>query len=147
MSRLNNLQLVDRPARPAPKRRVVAAGVSRDVIGQVRTAWRSPAALSVGAAMGGFVPVATFTLAHDGGLTPLLWVILGAGSAFSLVKVIGVAEQVFRSRAQGTMFAVLLEGVALAAPQLWLARGALGFLVLINAVALGCGLALRQKEQ
>jgi hypothetical protein len=104
----------------------------------------------VGAVLGGFVPLATYTIAHAGpdlhtwlGLSSLA--LIAGGLAYSATTVLGWAWIAFRSVPKAIGFVVLTEGTMIFGPA-WLGFCALGILVLINALATACNLAEDQKE-
>jgi len=127
-------------------------------ISQLRLATRSPGALVLGSALGGFVPVATYAVAHYGGLvsnnagvvtcapwTNPGWLLVVGGLSFSAKTVYMWGCSAFDDRFKATGFVGLVEGSLLLAPIPALAYVALGYLVLINAIATGCLLALRDR--
>lgn len=113
------------------------------VIEQVKTAGKHPTAATVGALLGGFVPLATYVTAHAAplGLTPATLLVLG-GLLFSAKTVFQWGRAAFAGDPwKATGFVLLVEGVMIVAPQAWLGQAALGYLIAINAVATGCTLA------
>jgi len=127
-------------------------------ISQLRLATRSPGALVLGSALGGFVPVATYAVAHYGGLvannaglvtcapwTNPGWLLVVGGLSFSAKTVYMWGCTAFDDRFKAAGFVGLVEGSLLLAPIPALAYIALGYLVLINAIATGCLLALRDR--
>lgn len=118
------------------------------IVAQVRNAAQKQNRLStiVGAVLGGFVPLATFTLAHyEAGIhgwreRAALGLVL-AGLAYSATTVYGWAIVAFRSMPKAIGFVVLLEGAMTLSVLVWLAAVALAVLVLINALATACNLA------
>jgi len=69
--------------------------------------------------------------------------IVYAGLLFSALTVLGWSADIFGNRAKALGFTLLLEGIMMASSAAWLTAIALTYLVLINAVANGCRLALR----
>ena len=124
------------------------------VVDQVREAFRRQNRLATGAGfiLGGFVPVASFILAHyevrpDAPLysqVPTLLVL--AGLVYSAKTVFDWARVAFRHPAKALGFVVLTEGVMTFSHTPALAYAALTLLVVINGVATGCNLALDSKE-
>lgn len=114
-------------------------------------------ALICGAILGGFVPIATYTIAHcEVDYQAPLWtqwmilLVLG-GLVYSALTVFNWAKVAFKHPAKAIGFVVLLEGTmtfshagVLGIPLLSLA--ALTLLVGINSVAAGCLLVLDQKS-
>lgn len=142
------LKLVSATAKPRKQVTPQAVGV----VSQVRTAFRRDNALATtcGAVLGGFVPAATFSVAH-GELSasaplwtqPLALLVLG-GLVFSALTVAAWGRMAFKSPVKAVGFTVLIEGVMTFSHQTWLSCVALAYLVLINAIATGVTLS-RQK--
>jgi hypothetical protein len=104
-------------------------------------------ATTLGALLGGFVPVASFVVAHrevgwdaHGILAAVL--VLG-GLVFSAKTVRQWAALACRDDYKALGFVVLLEGVMVTSHTEWLGYAALAMLVGINAVSTGCTLSLR----
>jgi len=72
--------------------------------------------------------------------------IVYAGLLFSALTVLGWSSNMFGSKAKALGFTLLLEGIMMTSSAAWLTAIALAYLVLINAVANGCRLALRDVE-
>jgi hypothetical protein len=72
--------------------------------------------------------------------------IVYAGLLFSALTVLGWSTNMFGSKAKALGFTLLLEGIMMTSSAAWLTAIALTYLVLINAVANGCRLALRDAE-
>lgn len=116
-------------------------------LAQLRIARRKPVAALLGATAG-LVPVGVFELGHYEltSWSPLACpkaVIVYAGLLFSALTVLGWSRDMFGSTAKAVGFTALLEGIMMTANAGWLSAIALGYLVVINAVANGCRLALR----
>lgn len=125
------------------------------VVAQVILACRSENRLAalLGALLGGFVPVASFVLAHYeidparplwSQLPPLLVV---GGLCYSATSVYQWAQLAFGSGFKALGFCILLEGVMTTSGTPWLALAALGYLVAINSIATGCRLALSRASK
>jgi hypothetical protein len=125
------------------------------VVAQVRIALRpkNRLAAALGAALGAFVPVAGYWLAHHeldlaaplyGQLTA--WLVLG-GLLYSCTSVYSWGRVAFGSATKAFGFCVLLEGVLVAAHTSWLSIAALVYLAAINAVVAGTRLALEHTAQ
>jgi hypothetical protein len=114
----------------------------------MRRAAGNPGAALLGAALGGFVPCATYTVSHaaDSSSSWVIWGLVGGGLLYSAKTVWQWGRLSFNDGLKATGFVVLLEGVMVASPCTWLARAALGYLVLINAIATACLLASRDLE-
>jgi len=120
--------------------------MSHGVISQVRTASGNPIALLVGCLLGGFVPLATYFVAHQevDGYNAALALVIG-GLVYSAKTVWQWGLLAFNCKYKATGFVLLVEGVMVLSHIRWLGVIALAYLVLINAVATGCALALRDK--
>lgn len=123
-------------------------------IEQLRIACRNPSASLLGAAIGGFVPVATYTVAHQqlhvGGMTQAstwtpAWALVGGGLLYSAKTVWQWGRLTFNDRWKATGFVLLVEGVMVCSPVVWLSRAALLYLLAINAIATACLLAVRDQ--
>lgn len=137
--------LGDSPPAPQPRRLRAPVGV----VEQVRVALRPGARLAfvVGMLLGGFVPVATFVLAHAElvhgrplWLQPAAAFVAG-GLLFSAVTMYRWGRLAFDVRAKAVGFVLLLEGTMVTSSTRWLSLVALAYLVLINGVATACNLA------
>jgi hypothetical protein len=119
-------------------------GKELGVIGQVRVAAGHPVALVVGMLLGGFVPVATYLVAHGeaGGWSLASALVLG-GLIYSAKTVWAWGRMAFGCSFKATGFVLLIEGVMITSKTPALAIVALLYLVAINAVATGSLLALR----
>lgn len=115
------------------------------VIGQVRVAGQNPVALAIGCLLGGFVPVASFHVAHNEvtSFWSLATALVLGGLVYSAKTVFTWGKLAFSCTWKATGFVVLVEGVMVTSKSTWLALAALAYLVAINAVATGCTLALR----
>lgn len=131
-----------RPA-PAPPKRVRSRTTRKApaVVAQVRSAVGSPIALALGCILGGFVPLASYVLAHLPAPAWYLWALVAGGLLFSAKTVYQWGAAAFADAWKAGGFVLLLEGVMTYAPVPWLALSALGVLVGINAIATGCALA------
>lgn len=149
-TKLALVQPAVKPSRRRAPRRPPVAGKDLGVVAQVRTALRPENRLAtlLGALLGGFVPVATFTVAHVElsqvvplYLQPMMLLVLG-GLVYSAKTVYSWGRAAFASGPKALGFVVLAEGVMTCSGVAWLSYAALGYLVFINAVATGCTLAL-----
>lgn len=104
----------------------------------------------VGFLLGGFVPVATYTQAHELGdrmfSDPLGFLVLG-GLLFSCYTVVAWGKNAFSSLLKAVGFVLLVEGSMTFSHVKWVALAALAFLVVINGVATGVNLALRRLKK
>lgn len=117
----------------------------RGIVAQTRAALRpgNRLASALGATLGSFVPVATWTVAHREMSTsrPLyeqwgLLLVLG-GLVYSATNVFAWGRLAFRSPVKAAGFVVLLEGVLVGSSTHWLSLAALAVLAGINAIATG----------
>jgi hypothetical protein len=119
-------------------------------LAQLRAARRKPIAAIIGATAG-LVPVGVYEVGHHEltSWSPLECpkvMIVYAGLLFSALTVLGWSTNMFGSKAKALGFTLLLEGLMMTSSAAWLTAIALTYLVLINAVANGCRLALRDAE-
>lgn len=94
------------------------------------------------------MPVGVFELGHYeltswSPLTCPKAAIVYAGLVFSALTVLGSSTDMFGSKVRAIGFTALLEGIMMTADAGWLSAIALCYLVVINAIANGCRLALR----
>lgn len=118
------------------------------VVAQVRTAFSTKNRLAafVGSLLGGFVPLATYTVAHHGGgleVKSIAFILVIGGLLYSATTVFQWARLAFSSPTKSVGFCLLLEGVMVCGSVEWLALTALAYLIGINAIATGCTLALQ----
>ena len=122
------------------------------VMQQVKTSFAPGKRLAtlVGFALGGFVPLASFVVAHyelraDVPLYMQLSALLVLGGLlYSAKTVYEWGKRAFQNAAKALGFVVLLEGVMVTSTTTWLGWVALGYLVVINGLATGCNLS-REK--
>jgi len=108
---------------------------------------RNRVALLAGGILGGFVPIATFVVGHlDTKTIPMLWLLVAGGLIYSAMSVYDFAKQAFKSSLKSLGFVILIEGAMTFSTTECLSYAALGLLILINAVACGCNLALDAKD-
>jgi hypothetical protein len=118
------------------------------IIAQIRTAARNPLPSLIGALLGALVPAATFTVGHHeltSWTEPKALIVLG-GLVFSALTVFRWGRLAFGSAVKAFGFVVLAEGVMTFCSTEWLSMVALGYLVMINAIATGCAIALGAAE-
>lgn len=119
------------------------------VIAQIRAATNNPIALLVGCLLGGFVPLASYFVAHQEVKTfwsvPTLLVV--GGLVYSAKTVFQWGKQAFNCGWKATGFILLLEGIMILSSIPWLGHLSLVYLVSINAVATGCLLAQRDTKK
>lgn len=123
------------------------------IVEQVKAAGQKQNRLAVAAGfiLGGFVPSASFVLAHyEIKPTEPLWmqmptVLVVAGLIYSAKTVFDWACIAFRQPLKALGFVVLVEGVMTFSKTAALSYVALALLVCINGIATGCNLALDTK--
>lgn len=143
-----------RPLPRAPRTRVPRDPRGLGVVDQVRHSLRPTNRLptALGFLLGGFVPIASFVVAHyelDRG-TPLYlqlasYLVLG-GLLYSAKTVYEWGSRAFMNAWKAVGFVVLVEGVMVTSSVPWLGYAALAYLVCINGIATGCTLALEKPE-
>jgi hypothetical protein len=120
------------------------------IVEQVRSATREGhrLALACGMLLGGFVPLATYILAHgEVAADPRKWALVGGGLLFSATSVFEFGREAFRSLLKALGFVVLVEGVMIWSATEPLSLAALALLVAINAIATGTNLALQDRRE
>lgn len=106
-------------------------------VDQARAAFSQGNRLSaiVGLVLGGFVPLASYTLIHmEVARRPLLWVLVAGGLIYSAFSVYGWARQAFDHRLKAFGFVVLLEGTLTFCSVQWLSLAGLAILMVLNGV-------------
>jgi hypothetical protein len=130
---------------PAPSITPTRPGVSP--VDQVRRAFAPQRRLSaaLGFILGGFVPVATFTIVHHEVATyPLLWILVAGGLLYSALSVYTWAKQTFTLTAKALGFVLLTEGAVTFAHTSWLSVAGLTILVTINGICATVALQTRR---
>jgi hypothetical protein len=115
------------------------------LVDQVRRATyrKNRLAMWAGAILGGFVPLASYILAHyEVADRRGMWFLVGAALLFSAKSVFDFGCEAFDSPLKAFGFVMLLEGVMVLSSTWWLGGAALALLVGINAVETGTNLAL-----
>lgn len=139
----------EQPVTRTPRSTLSATQFDRlTVIQQVRRAFAPGARLAgfIGLAIGGFVPVATYTVVHcECAEYPSLWWLVLGGLVYSALTVFTWASSAFGSRIKAAGFCVLLEGILTFGHTRALGLSALAMLVFINAVSAACALQVRRK--
>lgn len=119
------------------------------IIDQIKKALlkKNRLAMLAGFVLGGFVPTASYTLAHfEVAAMPLLWILVTGGLIYSAKTVYDWASIAFGNPIKAVGFVVLIEGVMTFATTYWLSIAALCLLVAVNGIATGCNLVLDQKS-
>lgn len=107
----------------------------------------------LGFLLGGFVPLASYVVAHfeidrsEPFYTQSASLLVLGGLMFSAMTVYSWAQLAFKRAAKSVGFVVLLEGVMIMAHTEWLAWSALAYLVAVNGIATGCTLSLDRKRR
>lgn len=133
------------PHTDVPVAHRATAGISP--VDQVRKAFAPARRLSavLGFILGGFVPVATFTLVHRDVLThPALWVLVVGGLLYSAVSVYLWAKQTFEMTVKAIGFVLLTEGAVTFSHTLWLSLAGLLILITINGICATVALQTRR---
>lgn len=103
---------------------------------------------AVGLVLGGFVPLASYTLVHlEVSRRPLLWVLVVGGLVYSAFSVYGWARKAFRHRAKALGFVVLLEGTLTFCSVPWLSLAGLAILMVLNGVTAAVALQEPGEEE
>lgn len=137
-----------KPAPPAKASRPNMGRSTKDpgVMRQIAAATNSPRSLTVGAIIGGFVPYASFHVAHyEAGARPWLWLLVVAALLFSGLSVFEWTRRAFGSIPKALGFVALTEGIMLCTGTPALAATALILLMGINAAATGARLATERN--
>lgn len=152
MSSAARLRAIPAPA-PAPVVRIPRKSRVLGVVEQVKVALRRSNRLAAfcGFMLGGFVPVASWWLAHNEirhgervELQLASYLVLGA-LVYSANSVFSWGRLAFNSGPKALGFCVLLEGVLVASSTPWLSIVALVYLAAINGVATACNLVARRS--
>lgn len=138
----------DTPTPTKPRRGAVAATPAPfSPVDQVRNAFAPTRKLSafLGFVLGGFVPVATYTIVHREVSThPALWAFVAGGLVYSATSVYGWAKQTFEAPVKALGFVVLAEGAVTFSHTSWLALVGLLILVSINGICATVALQTRR---
>jgi hypothetical protein len=123
------------------------------VIEQVRLAFKPKSRLAafVGFLLGGFVPLASYVIAHfeydhSASFWQLPTLLVFGGLCFSAKTVYDWAKLAFTMPVKALGFTVLIEGVMTFSHVGWLGYVALGYLIAVNGVATSCKLALPDRK-
>jgi hypothetical protein len=138
-----------RKAKPTATTITYAQFERMSVMHQIRRAFAPGARLAaaVGIVIGGFVPVASWTLVHrEVAAIPALWILVVGGLLYSALTVFKWAKAAFGCPIKATGFCVLLEGILTFSHIQFLSVTALGILIFINAVSSACALQVRKEE-
>jgi len=123
--------------------------ITLPIVMQVKKAFlkKNRLATLAGFILGGFVPVAGYTIAHtEVSVDPHLWVLVGGSLSYSAWTVIKWGILAFRNTFKSIGFTVLIEGTMTFAHTEWLSIAGLVLLILINGIATGTNLALDGKK-
>jgi hypothetical protein len=101
----------------------------------------------IGAALGAFIPCASYQLSrHECTTYPYLWILVAGGFLFSSFTVYEWAKTAFGHAVKAFGFVILTEGVLVLCHTNWLAVSGLVILVVLNATATASNL-LRDKTE
>lgn len=133
-------QPIPMAAPPPPQVELIAEAPAAELgaIEQARKTFQPGNRLAalVGFALGGFVPLASFTLIHsEAQRQPLLWILVIGGLAYSALSVYRWAQEAFRYRIKAAGFVILLEGAMSFSSVHWLSLAGLAILIGINGVS------------
>lgn len=104
-------------------------------------------AFIIGSLLGGFIPVASYTVCHlECQADPRLWILVLAGLTYSAFTVYQWAKVAFSHGFKALGFVVLTEGIILFAHTRWLSVSALVVLILINAIATATNLIADRRQ-
>ena len=139
------------PRKAAAHATMTAAQYDRlTVIHQVRRAFMPGARLAgfTGLIIGGFVPVATWSLVHfEVSKIPALWLLVAGGLLYSALTVFQWGVSAFGNAFKAVGFCVLLEGILTFSHTFSLSVAGLTVLVFINAVSAACALQIRKEAR
>lgn len=124
--------------------------VGSNPVNQARAVFHPGNRLStlVGMVLGGFVPLASYTLIHVEVRTrPELWVLVGGGLVYSAISVYTWAKEAFHYRLKALGFVVLLEGTLTFCSIQWLSLAGLAILMILNGVTAAVTLAKPRTEE
>lgn len=141
---------IARTPKPKPLTLNAAQYERLTVIAQVRRAFLPGARLAgfTGLAIGGFVPVATWTLVHyEVSALPLLWWLVAGGLVYSALTVFQWGKAAFGNAFKAVGYCVLLEGILCFGHCLPLSLSALTILVFVNAISATCALQIRKNAE
>lgn len=135
-------------------RRPVPAQREMGVVRQIQEALRPRARLAtfLGCLLGGIVPLATFTVAHNEIdatrplYTQLSCLLVLGGLVYSAKTVYDWGCRAFGLRAKALGFVVLIEGTMVVSHIGWLGVTALVYLMIINGLSTGCALSLDSRK-
>ncbi len=122
-TKLQPVAAVPKPKpRPRPKPKLKMSAADRRAFSQI-----------IAAVAAGFLPIASFVLAHtEVSANPWKWLLLVAALTFSAPTLVEWAEKWCRGKYKAWGFTILLEGVMVFSSNQWLALSGLLILVAIN---------------
>jgi hypothetical protein len=138
-------KIIERPVRSISDGGNARLGVLEQVERSLKPGNRL--ATLMGAMLGGFIPLASYTIAHqEAPHKPVLWVLVACGLAYSALTVFDWARVAFRHPIKALGFCGLLEGVMTFSSTPWLGITALMMLIVINGIATGCNLVADRRQ-
>ena len=123
------------------------------IVFQVRQAFepKNRLAAFLGAIVGGLVPLASYTIAHNEYNAAGPWYqiqvwIVAACLLFSATSVYQWGKLAFRSGVKAFGFVALMEGILICSRTEWLAVTCLVYLCAINAISTGCNMVVKEEK-
>jgi hypothetical protein len=128
-AKVGTAETAAKPKKASAPRKLPTAAPIKVSAAQKRTIGQFIAAIA-----SGFLPIASFVIAHHEASTqPMLWILVAAALAFSAPSVASWANKWCGNLYKAWGFTVLLEGVLVFAHHEALSLGGLAMLVMINA--------------
>jgi hypothetical protein len=119
-------------------------------VDQARAVFRSGNRLSalVGLIMGGFVPLACYTLIHlEVSTRPTLWVLVAGGLVYSALNMFSWMQRLFGNWWMPLGWVVLLEGSMTASKIAWLSLTGLAILMILDGVTTAITITLQKPRE
>jgi len=149
------LSILPKPVKPVRVPRVRKTLEDLSIVEQVRESLKPKARLAtfLGFLLGGFVPTASYIVAHHELVSdkplyfqPALLLVLG-GLLYSAKTVYEWGCNAFSNKMKAFGFVVLLEGVMILSTTPAIAIMALLYLAMINGISTGCNLSLKSSSR
>lgn len=116
----------------------------RNVVDQVKAAFKCPVAATIGFLFGAAIPAGVFRTVHwDLHTNQLLWLVVIGGLAVSAKTVYEWSVEAFRCRVKAIGFVLVLETMMVMTPSVWLGCSFLALLILVNGIS--ASVALTKK--
>jgi len=111
------------------------------LLDQISRMRKHPGVACLGFALGGFIPIATYVVAHfETPARPEMWLVVAGGLVFSPLTVWEQARYWFASPYKASGFVLVLEGVMVSSATLALSVAALSILATVNGLSVGYAL-------